>query len=148
MSDWRQYYTKAKARKQRKKYYHEHPERMKELREKYKEEHYDKWLEARRKGYKKWISNPENKARKKEYQKEWYQRVKKKSEKEQRQEFYKVRDLLREGKVYEVGENSAELRTDRGGNFFFFIKQKGKVLFMSEKYETETKAIKELMEAI
>lgn len=147
MSDWRQYYSKAKARKQRKKYYHTHPQKMKELREKYKEEHYDKWLEDRRKGYARWISNPENLAKKKAYQKEWYQKVKKKTEREQRREIAKIRDILRK-QPYVVDDYSAEMRIDRGGNFFFFIKQNGNVIYISDKYESENKAVKELLEAI
>lgn len=147
MSDWRQYYSKAKARAKSKKYYYSHPEKIRQLREKYKLEHYDKWLENGRKGYAKWISKPENLAKKKAYQREWYQRVKKKSEREQRQEIYRVRDILRE-KPYVVDDYVSEMRVDKAGNFFFFIKKGGKVIFISDKYENENKAVKDLLEAI
>lgn len=146
MSDWREYYTKAKSRENRKKYYD--PEKQREYHKKYKEERPEQWLESRRKSYAKWLSKPENLAKKKAYQKEWYQKVKKKSENEQRQEMYRVRDILRQNKPYVVGDFSAEMRIDRAGNFFFFIREKGKLTFISDKFEDENKAVKKLMEAI
>lgn len=146
MSDWREYYSKAKARERRKKNYD--PVKQREYHQKYKEERPEQWLESRRKSYAKWLSKPENKAKKKAYQKDWYQRVKKKSEQEQRQEMYKVRDILREGKPYVVGDNCAEMRIDKAGNFFFFIRKSGKLSFISDKFEDENKAVKKLMEAV
>lgn len=147
VSNWKQYYNKAKAREKNRLYYYSHPDKIKERNERYKSNHYDKWLESRRKGYAKWIANPENQAKKKAYQREWYQKVKKKSEKEQRHEIYKVRDLLRK-QPYIVDDYSAEMKKDTGGMFFFFIKKKGKVVYVSNKYSNENKAVKNLLEAI
>ena len=73
--------------------------------------------------------------------------MKKSSEREQRQEIYRVRDILRE-KPYVVDDYVSEMRLDRAGNFFFFIKKDGKVIYISDKFEDENKAVKKLLEAI
>lgn len=147
MSDWRQYYSKAKSRAKSKKYYHSHPEKMRQIREKYKTEHYDKWLEDRRKGYAKWISKPENRAKKKAYQREWYQRVKKKSEREQRQEIYKTRDMLKKGKRYISEPYEIEMKK-KDGMYFFYVYENGKIRYTSEGYNDVNKCVKELLEAV
>ena len=136
------FYSKAEHRRRNKEYRRKNPEKIKEYLKNFKEKNLERFLEQRRKAYNKWISKPENLAKKKAYQREWYQRVKKKQEQETRKEIYRVRDLLKKGE-YVVDEfNTLGLRNDKSGKFFFYVSENGKVKFVSDKYSSINKCVK------
>lgn len=135
-------YSKMENRRRSREYRFKNPEKVKEYLNNTKKKNVKRYLEQRRKAYKKWISNPENLARKKEYQRQWYQQVKKKQEQETRKEIYRVRDILKK-KEYVVDEYiTVGLRKDKAGKFFFYVSENGKIKFISDKYDNINKCVK------
>ena len=136
------FYSRKENNRRRKEYRLKHPDKEREYRERYKKRHPEKYLENGRRSYRNWISKPENLAKKKEYQRQWYQRVKKKQEQETRKELYRIRDILKE-KEYVVDEfNTLGLRKDKANKYFFYVSEKGKVKFVSDKYSSINKCVK------
>lgn len=145
---WKRYYKQNKERLNRKKreWAENNPERFKEIKKLSRERNIERYRKISREYYKVWISIERNRKHKKEYQKIWW-----KSrgsfviqEKRERREILKV---LEKGKAI-INGYDVEVRQDKGGMWFYFLCQNKSLVYISDKFETKEKLIKDLQYAI
>lgn len=149
---WKKYHKqyrqkhKEKIYKKIKEWRKNNPERVKEINRQSRERNIERYKQISREHYKEWISIEQNRRHKKEYQKMWW-----KSrgsfvlqEKKERKELLKV---LEKGNAV-VNGYEVEVRQDKGGLWFYFLRQDKNLVYISDKFETKESLIKDLQYAI
>lgn len=122
------------------------PDRVREINRQSRERNLERFRKMSRECYKVWISIEQNRRHKKEYQKVWW---KKRYEvlREDKAEFKELSRVLEKGKAI-INGYEVEIRRDKGGMWFYFLCQDKNLVYISDKFETKEKLIKDLQYAI
>ena len=145
---WKKYYrqNRKKILDKNKMWRTNNPERKKEINRLSRERNLERFRKISRECYKVWISIEQNRRHKKEYQKVWW---KNRYEvlREDRAEFKELSRVLEKGKAI-INGYDVEVRQDKGGLWFYFLCQDKNLVYISDKFETKDKLIKDLQYAI
>lgn len=145
---WKEYYEQNKKRiiKQKKEWRQNNPEKFKEYKKICRLKHIEKYRAIAREMYRVWIAIEENRKHKKEYQKLWW-KTKYEAQKADREELKEIIRVLEKGYA-NINGYDVELKQDKGGMWFYYIKQEKSIVYISDKFQTKIDAIKDLQYAI
>lgn len=149
MSEYsKKYYhrNKKKIQKQLNAWRQKNIEKTREYNRICRERHIDKYRAIARERYRIWISIEENRKHKKEYQKLWW-KTKYEAQREDREELKEIYRVLEKGSAI-INGYEVELKQDKGGMWFYYIKQNKSLVYISDKFATKADAIKDLQYAI
>lgn len=141
---WKEYYrqNKKKLKIKRDEWLSKNPEKIKEYRQRYRDKNNENYKGRAREYYKKWIQIKKNRKHKKDYQKVWWR-----YRKEEREELNSLLKTLINGKA-KINGYDVEIKSDKGGKWFYFLVQDKRIVYMSDKFETKIDAVKDLEYAI
>lgn len=149
MSEYfKEYYkqNKKKIRQKQQEWRHRNPEKFKEYKRICREKHIDRYRAIARERYRVWISIEENRKHKKEYQKLWW-KSKYEAQREDREELREICRVLEKGSAI-INGYEVEMKQDKGGMWFYYIKQNKSLVYISDKFASRLDAIKDLQYAI
>ena len=145
---WKEYYrqNRKKINERNKRWQHNNPEKVKEYRKICRQKNIDKFRERARIAYREWISIEENRRHKKEYQRLWWKQ-KYSFIKEENEELKEIERVLEKGRAV-INGYDVEVKSDKGGKFFYLIRQNGLLVYISDKFITRKELFKDLQYAI
>lgn len=145
---WKQYYqqNKKKIDEKTRKWQTNNAEKFSKYRKDYREKHLDKFRARERVAYKAWVSIEENRRHKKEYQRLWWKQ-KYSFLKEESEELKEIERVLQKNRAI-INGYDVEIKTDKGGRFFYLIRQNGLLVYISDKFDTRKELLKDLQYAI
>jgi len=145
---WKEYYrqNRRKILDKCKKWQTNNPEKKKAYEKISREKHIDKYREKARIAYREWILIEENRRHKKEYQRLWWKQ-KYSFIKEENEELKEIERVLQKGRAI-INGYDVEIKQDKGGKFFYLIRQNGLLVYISDKFNTRKELFKDLQYAI
>lgn len=145
---WKEYYqqNKKKIQEKNKQWQHNNPEKVKEYQKICRQKNIDKFRERARIAYREWIAIEENRKHKKEYQRLWWKQ-KYSFFKEENEELREIERVLQKDRAV-INGYDVEIKTDKGGMFFYLIRQNGLLVYISDKFEDRKELLKDLQYAI
>ena len=145
---WKEYYrqNRKKILDKCKKWQTNNPEKKKAYEKISREKHIDKYREKARIAYREWILIEENRRHKKEYQRLWWKQ-KYSFIKEENEELKQIERVLEKGRAI-INGYDVEVKSDKGGKFFYLIRQNGLLVYISDKFNNRKELFKDLQYAI